>query len=183
MLKVQEFISNNQLPQERFTPVLNFEGRFWISDNGRIVSYMGRVNLSILSPHLDSLGYYAATLRMKPLKRKCRIHQLVGEHFCKPINTFEKMCWNHIDGNKLNNYFKNLEFISASQNIKHAVRIGLFNIKGEKHPMSKLTEMQVLEIRRLYTTGLTHEEIVSKFSICRRQAGDIINRKNWGWLI
>lgn len=181
--KVQDFIQIHQLPEERFLPVNKFESRFWISDHGRIISYGGRVQISILSPHLDCLGYYAATLRMTPLKRKCRVHQLVGEHYCPMVYVPEKrMTWNHKDGDKLNNYYLNLEFITIGENVRHAVETGLFDAKGENHFNSKLTENQVREIRLLRTTGLTHEEIGKRFGICRRQAGDIINRVNWGWL-
>jgi hypothetical protein len=33
---------------------------------------------------------------------------------------------NHIDGNKLNNHISNLEWVTRSENLKHAVEIGLF---------------------------------------------------------
>lgn len=36
---------------------------------------------------------------------------------------------NHIDGNKLNNNLNNLEYVSASENIKHAVASGLIKSK------------------------------------------------------
>lgn len=185
MTKVQDFIQSNQLPEERFLPVTNFEGRFWISDHGRVLSVNGRyAGVNFLKPHLDSLGYYNTQLRKKPQNRKCRVHQLVGEHFCEMIYVpGHKMVWNHKDGNKLNNHYTNVEFVTNARNIQHAVETGLFNIKGEKHPHSKLTEDDVRLIRALYLTGQTHQHIADKFGICRRQAGDIINRVNWGWLV
>src|SRR5687768_864885 len=84
MTKVQDFILLYQLPEERFLPVLNFEGRFWISDHGRIISYNGRYGgARFMSPHRDSLGYYNTQLRKAPLSIKKRVHQLVGEHYCE----------------------------------------------------------------------------------------------------
>lgn len=182
--KIQDFIQSNKLPEERFLPVKNFEGRFWISDHGRIISYDHRKNtIAFLSPYIDSGGYHNTQLRMKPSNRKCRVHELVGEHFCEMIIIPDiKMGWNHKNGNKLYNHFTNLEYISLADNTRHAVEIGLFNIKGEKHPHAKLTEKDVKAIRLLANSGLTHKQIGEKFGICRRQAGDIINLVNWGWL-
>jgi len=183
MTKVQDFIQSNQLPEERFLPVLHFEKRFLISDFGRIISIDGRYKgIRFLHPHLETLGYYNAQLRMAPYNRKCRVHELVGEHFCEMKVTAERMTWNHIDGIKTNNFYKNLEYISAGDNSRHAVAIGLHDIKGQKHHHAKLTENDVREIRLLSKTGLTHNQISEKFGICRRQAGDIINLVNWGWL-
>lgn len=180
---VQDFIQSHQFLNEVFKPVKDFEGRFWISNHGNIVSHDHRKNtISFLSPYFDSLGYYNVQLRMKPKVRKCRVHQLVGEHFCDMPTSGERMGWNHIDGDKRNNLYSNLEYISLRENVKHAVSSGLFNTKGVNHHNSKLTEEKVLQIRSLYKTGLTQKKIGEIFGICRRQAGDIINRKNWGWL-
>jgi hypothetical protein len=184
MTKVQDFILLYQLPEERFLPVLNFEGRFWISDHGRIISYNGRYDgARFMSPHLDSLGYYNTQLRKSPLSIKKRVHQLVGEHYCEMIPTpGERMVWNHKDGNKLNNHYTNLEYVTAGQNMSHAVSMGLHNLKGENHPHRKLTEKQVLEIRQLRKDGLLYKDIASMYDIGRRQASDIARRINWGWL-
>lgn len=179
--KVQVFINNHRLSEERFLPIKDFEGRFWVSDFGRIVSFDHRKNtIKFLSTHLDSLGYYATQLRMKPFNRKCRVHQLVGEHFCEMIGT--GLTWNHKDGIKTNNYYKNLEYVSYAENIAHAVKIGLHNLKGENHPFSKLTKENVLEMRRLRKNGLLYKDIGDKFGICRRQASDVVRGVNWGWL-
>lgn len=182
--KVQDFILIHLLPEERFLPVTNFVGRFWISDHGRIVSRDHRKNtVSFLSPHLDSLGYFNTQLRMKPANRKCRVHQLVGEHFCEMIPVLGKrMVWNHRDGNKQNNYYKNIEYVTALYNCQHAVEIGLFNTKGEKHHNSRLTENDIRSIRALSTTGLTCKQISSRFGVNRRTIGDVLSGSCWGWL-
>ena len=57
---------------------------------------------------------------------------------------------NHEDGNKSNNYYKNLGWVTASENMLHAYRTGLKSAKGCKNPNAKLTPEQVKYIR---TTG------------------------------
>ena len=48
---------------------------------------------------------------------------------------------NHIDGNKLNDHAKNLEWVSYSENARHSYLIGHSKIrKGEEHFSSKITE-------------------------------------------
>lgn len=169
------------MENEIWLPVKNFESRFIISNYGRIISIGGRhKGQKLLTPHLSKLGYYETQLRMKPLNRKVRVHTLVAETFLIKPNEID-ICVNHKDGNKLNNYVGNLEWISNGDNVKHAVRIGLFNIKGENHPNSKLTKEDVIKIRSLYPSN-THLQIAKMYGMCRRQIGDIINRKNWGWL-
>lgn len=176
------FIWANAMTEERFVPVKDFESRFWISDFGRIVSHDHRKNtVKFLKPAIDNEGYYATQLRMKPNNRKVRAHQLVAEHYIEKKDPSHNVV-NHLFGIQLNNYYKDLEWTTLGKNITHAVEIGIFNIKGEKHPNNKLKESEVIQIRQLALTGLTHQKIADQFGICRRQAGDIINRKNWGWL-
>lgn len=176
------FMWANAMAEERFLPVKDFEARFWISDFGRIVSYDHRKNtVHFLHPHIDNEGYYAAQLRMKPYSRKVRVHVLVAEHFVEKKD--QSHIWvNHIFGIKLWNYYKDIEWITPAGNCAHAVKTGLHNLKGTKHPMSKLCEQDVLKIRSLSSEGFTHKDISIMYDISRRQAGDIINRKNWGWL-
>lgn len=177
------FIWANAMQGERFSPVTKFEGRFWISDFSRIVSYDHRKNtVNFLRPHIDNEGYYATQLRMKPKQRKVRVHVLTAEHYVdkkEPAHIWV----NHLLGIKLWNYYKDLEWCLPAQNCAHAVETGLHNLKGEKHPNKKLTEFDVKKIRELRNNGLTHKDISKQFNISRRQAGDIINRKNWGWLV
>lgn len=86
---------------------------------------------------------------------------------------------NHKDGNKLNNHISNLEWISQAENCSHAVEIGLMDRKGSKHPLSKINEKEVLEMRRLFGLGYTHQKIADIFNICRPNVSMIVSRKRW----
>ena len=51
---------------------------------------------------------------------------------------------------------------------------------GEKHPMARLTEKDVREIRALYgTTKYTLKELGKRFGVHRGHIGDIVRRKSW----
>ena len=55
--------------------------------------------------------------------------------------------------------------------------------RGEKHGLSKLTEEQVLEIKRqCETRKLNNTQIAKAFGVNRRHIGRIASGKRWGWL-
>ena len=55
---------------------------------------------------------------------------------------------NHIDGVKTNNSPDNLEYVTLSENLLHAYRLGLIKPKvGSSNGNAKLTEQDVKEIR------------------------------------
>ena len=60
------------------------------------------------------------------------VHRLVGLHFCENDNPEEKIYINHIDGDKLNNHYSNLEWVTPEENSQHAIKNKLFNFNSEK---------------------------------------------------
>lgn len=59
--------------------------------------------------------------------RNVPLHRLVVLAWVINDNYFEKPLVNHIDGNKINFYYKNLEWVSYKENSDHAVATGLRN--------------------------------------------------------
>ena len=127
----------------------------------------------------NSGGYLLVCLyfRKKRKKRTFLIHRLVAEAFIGLCPKDKEV--NHIDGNKANPYVGNLEYVTRSQNLKHAFEIGLKDHKGENSPTSKLTEKNVIRILKLRSKGLTCEKIARKFDIDQTTISDIIRRKTW----
>lgn len=164
---------------EVFLPVIGFEKRYKISNHGRLFSYGGKYGKiwheMKCSP--DWAGYIPCLLRDKEKKYNCRIHQLVAKHFIP--NPFGLKTVNHIDGNKANNHISNLEWVTPRENIIHAVKTGLMDFKGEKHPNSKLTNDQVYAIK-YSLTKLKNTEVAKIFNMSRHQISDIRKGINWG---
>ena len=87
---------------------------------------------------------------------------------------------NHKDGNKRNNRLENLEWVTASQNVRHSIDIlGVARARGENSALSKLTENQVREIRRLLKQGLTRQEVACKFGVTTNNIRAIATGFTW----
>lgn len=80
-------------------------------------------------------GYVGIKLCNKGKKFHLSIHRLVALHFIDNPNNYPEV--NHKDGNKKNNHFTNLEWVTSSQNQKHAFKLGLqVGRRGKDHCQS-----------------------------------------------
>ena len=118
--------------------------KYQIFQDGSVLGPKG----NFLKPWIGRGGYLKVCLAKGIKKRWVYIHRLVCEAFIdNPLNKKEI---NHLDGNKLNNYFTNLEWVTRSENNYHAFRTGLKKGKrGEDNYSHKLSKKQVEEIRVL----------------------------------
>lgn len=78
----------------------------------------------IMCPRISRDGYYIVHLRNgNGNGKQPYVHRLVAETFIP--NPHNLPCVNHIDGCKGNNMINNLEWVSYSENIEHAIFTGL----------------------------------------------------------
>lgn len=96
---------------------------FIVSNKGRLKNPVGRICITTSKECAN--GYPAVSI----CRKKYQIHRLVAFTFIG-IPEKDNMVVNHIDGNKTNSHLDNLEFITYSDNVKHAHKMGL--IKSAK---------------------------------------------------
>ena len=88
-------------------------------------------------------GYRSVKLFKDGKHSHLLVHRIVAKTFIP--NPDNKRYVNHIDGNKANNNVNNLEWCTASENLKHAFKTGLSKpIKGADNKQSKkIKQIQV----------------------------------------
>ena len=148
---------------------------YLISDRGRVYNYKYKKFRKLGNVR----GYHQVDLCKNGVMKTLAIHRLVALAFIP--NPGNKRTVNHIDGCKTNNHISNLEWNTQKENVQHSWSSGLAKPKkGIKHGMAKLSEDQVLEIRRLHKTGdYSYRALGKMFGVHYSLIGYIVNRKNW----
>jgi len=133
----------------------------------------------ILSLKEDKDGYLCLHLSSNIKNWYGSLHRLLALTFIpNPLNLPQV---NHKDGNKLNNKLENLEWVTAKQNIQHAVDTGLnISVKGEKRAFAKMTDKLVLEARKRYKEeNISLVKLAKDYSISPQTLHDIVKGNKW----
>lgn len=104
---------------EIWKDIPEYEGYYQISNYGNIKNV--KTN-RLLIGDINNAGYRRIVL-YKPKTKRFFIHRLVALNFCDGYS--ENLVVNHKDGNKLNNNYLNLEWVTRSENDLHAEKLGL----------------------------------------------------------
>ena len=140
---------------EEWLPVIHnrvMPNRYIVSSHGEIVSLYDRFNNQrkrTMSCHMTRNGYpQLSLLDIYGKVKHFRPHTIIAYSFYDgDAHIGEDV--NHIDGDKLNNHYSNLEYVTRSSNIIHAKNLGLNKTIGETHPNSIMTEENVKYICEL----------------------------------
>ncbi len=89
---------------------------YYIVKDGRVYS---KARKAYLKPVKNASGYSYVTLSMSGRKKKnCYVHRLVIEHFIEKVEGKTQV--NHKNKNRSDNFLENLEWVTVSENMKHA---------------------------------------------------------------
>ena len=163
---------------EIWKDVPGYEGIYQVSNLGRIKS-MSRIRVNgrakiltkdkiLLSKTLNDYVKIGMT------HKYVLAHRLIAKAFIP--NPDNKPQVNHINGIKTDNRVVNLEWNTRSENIKHADNSGLRNLKGENNSRSKLSEIDVFEIRK------SDKPIIflsKKYNVGRNCISKVLHKKTW----
>ena len=158
---------------------------YHVTREGNVYSkYRDRVIWRKMAKRKKNNGYLIVSLRNnKGIKYTFNIHRLVAlTYIPNPDNLPIVM---HLDNDIHNNQVINLKWGTGSDNIKQAFRDGRIKttykpgkgpgLKGENHPMSKLTYNQRKEIESLYRTGkYTMRKLSIKYNVSRVTIGNCV---------
>lgn len=171
---------------EIWKDIKGFETQYQISSFGNIRSLDRYDNCNrfrngrLLIKSKEKDGYEYITLWKNSKSKSYFIHRLVAYAFLNlPLDN--NFVVNHIDGNKQNNHYKNLEWLSVRDNVIHALKNNLRK-SGENHPWAKLTNDQVLEIPKLLELGYTQKKISKIYNVSYSCIKNICQKRKWKYL-
>lgn len=105
------------LKDEVWKDVKGFEGRYRISNKGRLLSFSSK-GWNFRSNVNKKGEYFTINLINKDIRITKRIHRLVYEAFIGEIPKGRNYYVHHIDGNKQNNNVENLQLLDAKEHSK-----------------------------------------------------------------
>jgi hypothetical protein len=171
---------------EIWKPVPGWEHLYLASSMGRVRSLPRTVPCGhgstqhrpgmILKPWKLGL-YLGVTLygREKPLKRT--LHKLICETFHGPMPS-PKMVAAHGNGDRTDNRAANLRWATYTENCADMAIHGT-RLKGEAHPMARLSAEDVLDIRRRAARGESQRSIARLYGSHQGSISNIVLGKVW----
>lgn len=146
------------LPEETVADVVGYEGLYKVTSYGGIWKLGADGNvIKQVSIYREGSAYVRIPLRKDGRRKWHYTHRLVAEAFIP--NPLNRPIINHIDGDKFNSRFDNLEWVTYYDNQQHACDTGL-------QPRFKLSAEHKYQICEAYTGGYaTVRQLSEKYGV------------------
>lgn len=156
------------------------KNRYEIDEFGNIYSHYSK---RFMSPTKDRDGYLHLHLSREEKNKRIdvRVATLVAwTYLGPPSNNIKDLTVNHIDGNRLNNHYTNLEWMERAKNTSIRKNKSI----GENNARVKLTEKQVEEICNLLeNTEMSLKKIGEKYNVSKSTISNIARKVNWKHIV
>lgn len=166
---------------EHWKWVKGYEGKYEVSDLGRIRSYVTGKARYLSAKRLTRDGYIHVSLRKNHKGREFRLNRLVAETFIgEPPKGKDTV--NHINGIKTDNRAVNLEWTSMSDQMYHAYSHKLKKPRRSKRKtVDEFTPEEKEYIRKSYKPykpGHSIHYFALKYNVHHTVIEEILGRKN-----
>lgn len=171
--------------EELWKDIVGYERLYQVSNMGnvrKIAPFSRMLDCSIQNPYLlkqskSSTGYVHVQLVKDGIAKTINVHKLVAMAFIK--NPENKPEINHIDADRSNNVFTNLEWVTHAENIVHAVmlsRIDTSIMRSCKKKMYKV--LQYSSHGEFIKEWYSVDDIVAEFNVRRCTIYSCLNGHN-----
>ncbi len=123
---------------ERWLWVPDSERRYAVTDSGKIIS-TAYGKCRFIKQFNSGNGYLKVRLRSGHRYKSTATHRLVAVLFVSGRCEGDQV--NHKDGDKQNNHWTNLEWVTCLENTRHAMSLGL--VPRRKHPIRAITGISI----------------------------------------
>lgn len=171
------------MSEEIFLPIEYTNGRYSVSSAGRVRSNgkshgYGPRSGRMLAIGYTGSGYSKVTMSIDGKVTHPMVHRLVAMAFIPNPDGLPQV--NHRNGVKTDNRVENLEWVTRSDNMLHALSTGLRrNQDGPNNHMAKLNVDRVRQILALRGSGMPQHKIAAMFGVRQSAISSIFNGKAW----
>lgn len=185
---------------EEWRDIYGYGDLYMVSESGKIkrkpIKYKG---VAGGRPIVKTKGEYFPSIRTHPKgylyvslcipdkgKADTRIvHRLVAEAFLDSYSN--ELTVDHVDCDKLNNHYSNLEMVTNAENLRRSHSYGTHSHFIPKPKLRKLSHKQVLEIRDLYSCNdkpksagyykrnYSQRKLAKMFNVSQNTIGQVVN--------
>lgn len=172
-----------KIEDEDWREVPKSKGRYFISNYGRVKSFMYNKEEGQFLKLIEGKGFHLVHLTIDNVGRKYFIHKLIAEIWLvKPSENHTFVT--HLDGNLKNNHPSNLEWHTKESLIEKHREFTKQKYANTKRPIvinsSKLKVADVIHLKKMLKRGVVQSRIAKLFSISEMQVTRIKRGENWG---
>lgn len=140
------------------------ETNYLVSESGKIFNFATNY---YIHPTLDGSGRYVTGISVNGKVYRFYVHRLVYLVFCGPL--IPGMTIDHLDENRTNNHWKNLEQVTATENLDR------YNANHSKERYQKIYPDNVIEaVCKELAAGRFYKDIAAAMRISVRVMHDIV---------
>lgn len=145
----------------------DWEGLYQVNEFGEVQNFKTK---KLIAGYINNGGYLKVTLYNKEKQKKFYRHRLVAQLFIPNLENKPEV--NHIDGDKQNNYYKNLEWCTRTYNEREAHRLGIKEYKSFKVIFDNNEE-------KYYEFAI---DLANEIGVTRRSVQNWLQKRNYGFL-
>jgi hypothetical protein len=154
--------------------------KYHVSQCGKIIGPRGWQLVTFTT----KFGYEVVNIYSSPKKFKSTfVHRLVAHTWCEGYS--DGMVVDHIDANKKNNHYTNLEWVTQGENEKRAYALGLKPRKGGVNGWSHNSKLDIEKVLTIKTMKkLIHaNELAKIYNVSPVTIRSIWREEIWNWLV
>ena len=170
-----------KLDDEIWKEVTGSEGRYMISNYGRVKSFVYNNSNGKIMKFSHIRNFLTINIKIGEIKKTHLVHKLTAEAFVNKPSPDNNIVI-HLDWNPKNNYYKNLEWVSRETSSK---RIAEYLREQRKNgpkivTYSKLKPEDIKLLKSMLQRGVKQNLIAKMFRISEMQVTRIKRGENWG---